>query len=85
MTVFEAKVVFYAEDEEYGAETYFVAADSETAADARALALSEESRFFDDRIDFTRATEIDEAGFDLDDLPDGVVVHEANASGMAPA
>lgn len=80
MTVFETTVVFYAEDQEFGSETYLIAAHDELAAEECALKLSEGSRYFDDRIDFTRATDANDAGFDADNAPDGVNIMHAEAS-----
>jgi len=55
-TVHLIQVQFFTEDEPYGHESYWCAATTVESATQRALELSDNSRFADARIDFTRRT-----------------------------
>jgi hypothetical protein len=57
-TVFLVQVSFYANDDQYGIESYWVGAGSDEEAPHRALGLSNGSRFADDRIDYSRGTQV---------------------------
>jgi len=76
MAIFEVQVTFYADDEVYGEELYFVRADSEKSAEDGALKLSEDSRFHDPRIDFTRGTTVQNEIENNFDLPTGSIIHD---------
>ena len=85
MAIYETKVNFHAEgDVVYGTETFYVVAESELEADNTAMKLSENSIYFDDRIDFQRGTEIEEFDGEVDDLPVGTILHTAPLSSLAP-
>lgn len=77
MTLYEVTVRFVAEDEVYGTETYYVQAENEHLADTHATKLSEDSLYFDPRIDFRREVEVEDSAYAVDDVPAGVVVHQA--------
>jgi hypothetical protein len=80
MTLYEVTVRFVAEKQVYGTETFYVQAENDQFASAHAMKLSENSIYFDDRIDFHREDEAEEAN-EMDELPEGVVVHIAPTEG----
>jgi len=81
MTFYEVAVRFVAEKQLYGTETFYVQADNEQLAIDYAMKLSEDSIYFDDRIDFRREEEAEELSDEMDDLPEGVFVHQAPREG----
>ncbi|WP_166096791.1 hypothetical protein [Rhizobium flavescens] len=75
MTLYEVTVRFVAENQVYGTETFYVQADNEQLANDYAMKLSEDSIYFDDRIDFRREEETNEAD-EPDNIPEDVVIHQ---------